>query len=79
MEEQQTELDFDLGKGKMGLERAPAVTQVLFSPFHFCRLSRFLPYLDPCARARINMQAQVVARHKHAQGVATLFFARSPG
>lgn len=37
--ERQTELDFDLGEGKMGLERAQAVTlrvlQVLFSPLTF--------------------------------------------
>lgn len=26
--EQQTELDFDLGEGKMRLERAPAVTSI---------------------------------------------------
>lgn len=72
MEEQQTELDFDLGEGKMGLERAPAVTRVLFSPLHFCRLSRFRHYLGP--RTRINTRGHRWPRDTSAQGASQLSF-----
>ncbi len=34
-EERQAKLHYDLGEGKMGLERAGALTQVLFSPLMF--------------------------------------------
>lgn len=62
--EQQTELDFDLGEGKMGLERAPAVTlrvvQVLF-------LTTYLR----CRTSNVNLACAGIDTYKHTHAEST--------